>query len=153
MRCCECRQRVSPGPEFCPLCGGGLDITAIEILVWSARRGLQYVSAPLIWTLSVAMVVTVTFIAALAQTDGDMDALLAFGEQRIKLMSMAAPTPQGATITPEPQCGSRCGAVDPGKAGYVLKRFEETSLQTETGRVIEQPNSTCLSDNLEACSS
>lgn len=138
MRCSECRTNISPGPEFCPVCGGDLDITAKELIGWSFRSASRRLSAVAGWTIAFAGIVGVSLLGS--QVDLDDTRLTAFVSpqptaQVVALSEPLTPAPTFNTITAicDEDCEPEAKTV-PSPEGYVLRRRTDLPMRSEAER-------------------
>ncbi len=138
MRCSECRTNISPGPEFCPACGGDLDITAKELIGWSVRAISRRLSSVVGWTFAFAGMIGVSLLGS--QISLDDTTLTAFVSPEppaevAVLSDPAVPAPALNTITPV--CDGDCEAEAEMQArpsnpkGYVLRRRSDLPVRSE----------------------
>ncbi|MEM9971320.1 MAG: zinc ribbon domain-containing protein [Pseudomonadota bacterium] len=138
MRCSECRTNISPGPEFCPACGGDLDITAKELISWSFRSAYRGLSTVAGWTLAFAGIVGVSLVGSLVDLDETRLTVFVSPDPSAEvavLSDPAVPAPVLNTITPV--CDGDCEAEVEMQArpsnpeGYVLRRRSDLPMRSE----------------------
>lgn len=135
MRCSECRTNISPGPEFCPACGGDLDITAKELFNWSFRSAYRRLSAVAGWTIAFAGIVGVSLLGS--QVDMDNAELMAFvspqPSTQIAVLTEPVPTLNAVTAVCDEACEADATTVSVPE-GYVLKRRTDLPVRSEAER-------------------
>lgn len=138
MRCSECRTNISPGPEFCPVCGGDLDITVRELVGWSFRSASRRLSAVAGWTFAFAGIVGLSLLGSQINPEDAQRTILASPEPAPDIVVLSEVGPSAATLNAvvaicDEDCASEAETVVE-KDGYILRRRSDLPVRSEAER-------------------
>ena len=138
MRCSECRTNISPGPDFCPACGGDLDITAKEIIVWSFRSASRRLSAVAGWSIVFVGIVGLSLLGSQFDLEDTQRTVLASPKPVPDVVVVSADVPSTARLnaviaTCDEDCAPEVETVID-RDGYLLRRRSDMPVRSDAER-------------------
>lgn len=138
MRCSVCRTNISPGPEFCPACGGDLDITAKELIVWSFRSASRHLSAVAGWTFAFAGIVGLSLLGSQVDLEDAQRTVLALPKPVPDVVVVSQDVTSAARLnaviaTCDEDCAPEAETVIE-RDGYLLRRRSDMPVRSDAER-------------------